>query len=96
MNDRDEGSQSLNWTAVAALYAGLSLGLVGMLYWGAYRNAAWLALIGTGGGLTAYARVLEARGQDRRARRWSWASGVAYAVFFGWAGTVLVRAWLGG
>lgn len=96
MDDGKDGTQSLNWTAVAALYAGLSLGLVGTLYWGDYRNAAWLALIGIGGGLTAYGRVLESREKEERAQRWQWAGGVAYAIFFVWAGMVLIRVWVQG
>jgi hypothetical protein len=90
----EESSQSLNWTAVAALYAAISLGFVWMLYWGEYRNAAWLALLGTGGGLTAYGRVLENRGQVQDAQRWKWAAGLVYGVFFLWAGTVLLRTLL--
>lgn len=89
------GDQPLNWAAISALYAALVLGLVGLLYWGDYRNAAWLALIGTGGGLTAYGRVLEERGQNETARRWKQAAGAAYAVFFVWAGIVLLKAWGG-
>ncbi len=88
--------QSLNWAAVAALYAGLGLGLVAALYWGDYRNAAWLGLIGTGGALTAYGRVLDQRGQENRAQQWEWAAGAVYAVFFVWAGTVLFELWMGG
>jgi len=87
--------QPLNWAAISALYAGLGLGLVGLLYWGDYRNATWLALIGTGGGLTAYGRVLEGRGQNETARRWKQVAGVVYAVFFVWAGIVLLTAWGG-
>ena len=94
MSPPDE-SEPLNWTAVAALYAGLLLGLGGLLYWGDYRNAAWLALLGVGGGLTAYSRVLENRGAAHEAQRWKWMGGLAYGVFFLWAGTVLVRALLG-
>jgi cyanate permease len=94
MADRNRTEdQPLNWTAIAALYAALLLGLVGLLYWGDYRNAAWLALIGTGGGLTAYGRVLEERGHQDHARRWKRAAGIVYAVFFVWAGIVLVNAW---
>ena len=94
MSPPDE-SEPLNWMSVAALYAGLLLGLGGMLYWGDYRNAAWLALLGTGGGLTAYGRVLANQGAAQTARRWKWAAGLVYGVFFLWAGTVLVRALLG-
>ncbi|MFB6098874.1 MAG: hypothetical protein ABEK84_07175 [Salinibacter sp.] len=89
-----DASSSLNWTAVAALYAALSVGLAGTLYAGQYRNAVWLALLGTGGGLTAYSRVLEGRGEEDEARRWSWTAGLVYAVFFLWTGIVLVRALL--
>ena len=95
MDDRDEGSQSLNWTAVAALYAGLSVGIVWRLYGGHYRNAVWLALIGTGGGLTAYGRVLESRGRAAAGQRWQWAAGVVYAAFVVWAGAVLMGVWVG-
>jgi hypothetical protein len=95
MDDRDEGSQSLNWTAVAALYAGLSVGIVWMIYGGHYRNAVWLALIGTGGGLTAYGRVLESRGRAAAGQRWQWAAGVVYAAFVVWAGAVLMGVWVG-
>lgn len=95
--DEESGTpdQSLNWTAVAALYLGLSVGVSWMLYGGHYRNAVWLILIGTGGGLTAYGRVLEGQGRDAKAQRWQWAAGAAYAVFLIWAGAVLVRVWLG-
>lgn len=86
---------SLNWSAVAALYAALLLGMIWMLYWGDYRNAAWLALLGTGGGLTAYGRVLENRGAEHRAQYWNWAAGLVYGIFFLWIGTVFVRTLLG-
>jgi len=96
MEEENEASyRSLNWTAVAALYTGLLIGLVATIYWGDYRNAAWLGLIGTGGALTAYGRVLEECGQEVRAQRWQWGAGVAYAVFFVWAGTVLIWVWMG-
>lgn len=88
-------NQSLNWTAVAALYAGLSAGIAWMLYGGHYRNAVWLILIGTGGGLTAYARLLEERDRAEDAQSWHWAAGAVYAVFGLWAGAVLLRVWLG-
>ncbi len=94
MSASEESSQSLNWTAIAALYAAISLGLVWMFYWGEYRNAAWLALLGTGGGLTAYGRVLENQGEAQDAQRWKWAAGLVYGVFFLWAGTVLLRTLL--
>jgi len=81
--------------AVAALYAGLGLGIVGMLYVGQYRNAAWLALLGLAGGCTAYGRVLHRRGEDDAATRWKWASGVVYGVFFAWLGVVFLRTLLG-
>lgn len=87
--------QSLNWTAVAALYAGLSVGIAWMVYGGHYRNAVWLILIGTGGGLTAYGRVLEGQGRGEAAQPLQWAAGAVYAVFAVWAGTVLLRVWLG-
>lgn len=95
LNSGKERARTLNWTAVAALYAGLSVGIVWLLYWGDYRNAVWLGLIGMGGALTAYGRVLEGRGQDEEARWWKWAASVVYVVFFVWAGSVLVRAWMG-
>ncbi len=87
----DNSDESLNWTAIAGLYAGLLLGLGGMLYSGLYRNAAWLALLGTGGALTAYSRVLENRGVEQAAHRWKRAAGLVYGVFLLWAGAVLVR-----
>ena len=90
MNTQGENSRALNWTAVAALYAGLSAGIAWMLYAGHYRNAAWLILIGTGGGLTAYGRVLENKGRNEVAQRWQWAAGVVYLSFFVWAGGVLL------
>ena len=83
-------SPSLNWTTIAALYAALLLGLGGMLYWGNYRNAAWLALLGTGGGFVAYARLLKRRGHEEAAQRWNWAAALVYGVFFLWAGAVLL------
>lgn len=92
----DENSQeSLNWTAVAALYAALVLGIGWMLYWGDYRNAAWLILLGTGGAFTAYGRVLTNRGAEQQAHRWKWVGGLVYAIFFLWAGTVLFTTLLG-
>lgn len=89
----DPAAHDLNWPAIAALYAALSAGIVGLLYAGDYRNATWLALIGGGGALTAYGRVLEGRGDQARAQRWQWAAGGVYGVFFLWAGFVLLRAW---
>jgi hypothetical protein len=65
-----------------------------MLYWGNYRNAAWLALLGTGGGFTAYARTLRHRDAVEAASRWNIAAILVYGIFFLWAGTVLVRALL--
>ncbi|PSQ74834.1 MAG: hypothetical protein BRD39_01100 [Bacteroidetes bacterium QH_9_64_21] len=91
-NDADA---SLNWSAIAALYTGVILGLAGMLYAGLYRNAAWLALLGTGGALTAYGRLLEQRGDEQPAHRWKRAAGLVYGVFFLWAGAVLLRMLLG-
>jgi hypothetical protein len=91
----ENADASLNWTAIASLYAGLILGLAGMLYGGLYRNAAWLALLGTGGALTAYARVLETHGAEQTTYRWKWAAGLAYGVFFLWVGAVLLRMLLG-
>lgn len=86
--------ESLNWITIAALYGGLLLGLGGMLYWGNYRNAAWLALLGAGGGLTAYARRLKHQGASQAASRWNIAAILVYGTFFLWAGTVLLRALL--
>lgn len=88
--------ESLNWLAIAALYLGLILGIGWLLYWGDYRNAVWLILIGAGGGCTAYGRVLETDGQEEQAQRWQWAGGAAYVVFILWAGTVLVQTLTGG
>lgn len=93
--DDSASSSPLNWSAVAALYAALGLGFVWMLYWGDYRNAAWLGLLGAGGGLTAYGRVLDHRGEADRAAWWKTAGGLVYVVFFVWAGVVLVRALMG-
>lgn len=81
--------------AIAALYAGLAFGVVVMLIAGQYRNAAWLGLLGVAGGCTAYGRVLQRRGRGTLAKRWKWASGVVYGVFFVWAGTVFLQALLG-
>lgn len=86
--------EPLNWTTIAALYGALLLGLGGMLYWGNYRNALWLALLGTGGGLTAYARRLKQRGAVEAASRWNFAAILAYGLFFLWAGAVLLRTLL--
>jgi hypothetical protein len=97
MGERDDsGASGLNWAAVVALYAALLLGMGALLYGGDYRNAAWLGLIGTGGALTAYGRVLEARGAAGTAQWWKRGAAVLYAVFFVWAGSVLVRFWMGG
>lgn len=81
----------LNWLAVAALYAGLLLGIAWMVYWEEYRNAVWLGLIGTGGACTACARVLRHSESGNKGRHWEWAGAVFYAVFAVWAGSVLVR-----
>jgi hypothetical protein len=86
---------SLNWTAIAALYAGLVFGTGVLLLAGQYRNAAWLGLLGAAGGCTAYGRVLEQRGRTTIARWWKWASGLLYGGFFVWAGTVFLRTLLG-
>lgn len=91
----DDSEAPLNWTAIAALYVGLVLGLGGMLYAGLYRNAAWLALLGTGGGLTAYGRLLESRGAEQMAQRWKRAAGLVYGLFFLWVGAVLLGMLLG-
>lgn len=89
----DSSRRPINWTAVKALYAAITLGIVWMLYWGDYRNAAWLVLIGVGGGLNAYGRLLEERGAADRAKTWQWAGGLVYAVFLGWAVYVLIQGW---
>ena len=86
---------NLNWTAIAALYAGLVFGIGIMLLAGQYRNAARLGLLGCAGGCTAYGRVLTRRDRAQAAKWWNRASGVLYAVFFLWAGTVFLRALLG-
>lgn len=91
----DNADAPLNWTTIAGLYTGLLLGLAGMLYVGLYRNAAWLALLGTGGALTAYSRVLKARGAGQTAQRWEWAAALFYGAFFLWAGVVLLGKFLG-
>ena len=97
MGERDDlEEQGLNWVAVVALYAALLLGMGGLLYGGDYRNAAWLGLIGTGGALTAYGRVLEERGATEAAQWWKRGAAAVYAVFFVWAGSVLIRLWMGG
>ena len=92
----DSGQPGLNWPAVAALYAGLLLGMGALLYGGDYRNAAWLGLIGAGGALTAYGRVLEGRGETKSAQWWKRGAAAVYGVFFVWAGSVLIRFWMGG
>lgn len=89
--DAPDSEESLNWTAVGALYAGLLLGIVWLLYWGDYRNATWLALIGTGGGCTAYGRVVAMEGHSAASRRWKWGGALFYAAFFLWAGSVLLQ-----
>jgi hypothetical protein len=81
----------MNWLTIGALYAALLLGIGGLLYWGDYRNATWLSLIGAGGACTAYGRVLEQGGQTVRAHWWKRGGAVFYAVFFVWAGTVLLQ-----
>lgn len=86
---------NLNWTAIAALYAGLVFGMGVLLLAGQYRNAAWLGLLGCAGGCTAYGRVLTQQGRTQAAKWWKWASGVLYAVFFLWAGAAFLRALLG-
>ncbi|WP_263788503.1 hypothetical protein [Salinibacter grassmerensis] len=96
MSASSSASESnLNWTAIAALYAGLVFGIGVMLLAGQYRNATWLGLLGLAGGCTAYGRVLARRGRAQTAKWWRWASGVLYAAFFLWAGTVFLRALFG-
>jgi hypothetical protein len=85
-----ESDASINWLAIAAVYAALAVGLGWMLYWGDYRNVAWLSLIGTGGGLTLYGRVLEARGESDRAGSWKLAGAAFYLVLLVWAGWTLL------
>jgi hypothetical protein len=87
----DASSPPLNWTSIVSLYAALALGFAGMMYWGHYRNAAWLALLGIAGGLTAYGRMREEQGAVQEARRWKQAAGLLYGVFFLWAGAVLLQ-----
>jgi len=91
-SDASAETNSPNWWAVGALYAGLVLGLVWLLYGGDYRNASWLMLIGLGGGCTAYGRVLSGREREGTARWWNRAGAVFYAAFFLWAGAVLVQS----
>lgn len=81
----------MNWLAIGALYTALLLGIAGLLYWGDYRNATWLSLIGAGGACTAYGRVLVRQGRGARARWWKRGGAVFYVVFFVWAGTVLLQ-----
>lgn len=81
---------ALHWPTVVAVYAGLLLGMGWLLYWGDYRNATWLGLIGAGGACTAYSRVLQRRGTPS-AERWEWASLLFYGAFFLWAGSVLLE-----
>lgn len=88
--DTSSDENALHWPTVAAVYAGLGLGIAWLLYWGDYRNAAWLGLIGAGGACTAYSRVLEGRG-EASAERWQWGGVVFYAAFFLWAGSVLLQ-----
>ncbi len=90
-SDTASDDDAINWMAVAALYTGLVFGVVGLLYWGAYRNAVWLLLIGTGGACTAYGRLLDDQRRSDWARWWKRAGAVFYVVFFVWAGTVLLR-----
>lgn len=93
----DESHPKLfNWTAIAALYLALACGLVWMLYWGDYRNAAWLVLLGTGGAFTAYGRVQERRGREARASQWKTVAALVYLTFAVWAGVVLLQAWIRG
>ncbi len=90
MTDSDASDEPLNWVAVAALYAALLFGIVGLVYWGDYRNATWLALIGAGGGCTAYGRVRALEGDPAQARWWKRGGAVFYVVFVLWAGAVLL------
>ncbi len=90
-NGESSTDRPLHWPTVAAVYAGLVLGIAWLVYWGDYRNAAWLGLIGGGGACTAYSRVLEGRRMAARAQRWQWVGAVFYAAFFLWAGSVLLR-----
>lgn len=90
MTDSAASDESLNWVAVAALYSALLFGIIGLVYWGDYRNATWLALIGTGGGCTAYGRVLALEGKTESARWWNRGGALFYAIFAVWAGTVLL------
>lgn len=90
MHDSAPSDESLNWVAVAALYTALLFGIIGLVYGGDYRNATWLALIGAGGGCTAYGRVLVLQGDVDQARWWKRGGAVFYAVFVLWAGSVLL------
>mgnify|MGYP006421077767 CR=1 FL=1 len=91
MSTSEPSGDGLNWQAVAALYTALLLGIGGLLYWGNYRNAMWLALIGTGGACTAYGRVLVLQGRVEAATWWKRGGAVFYVVFFVWAGSVLLQ-----
>jgi hypothetical protein len=90
MSTPNTTDDDLNWQAVTALYAALLLGIAWLLYWGDYRNATWLALIGTGGACTAYGRVLARRGRAEAAAWWKGGGAVFYVVFVVWAGSVLL------
>lgn len=91
MSTSDPPEDNLNWQAVTALYTGLLLGIGWLLYWGDYRNATWLALIGTGGACTALGRVLAYQGREAAASWWKRGGAVFYVVFFVWAGSVLLE-----
>lgn len=91
MSTPETTDDNLNWQAVIALYAGLLLGIGWLLYWGDYRNATWLALIGTGGACTAYGRVLSLQGRAEAARWWKRGGAIFYVLFVIWAGSVLLQ-----
>jgi len=55
---------------------------------GAETSADWGALSRVGG------FALASRGRSAAGRRWTWAAGAVYGVFFLWAGSVLLRALL--
>jgi hypothetical protein len=89
--DASPAEQPINWMGVAAVYAGVVLGIAWMVYWGDVRNAAWLVLIGAGGGCTLYGRLLHRRGEEEAAGTWKVVGAAFYLVLLAWAGWVLLQ-----
>jgi hypothetical protein len=90
-SDASSTDAPINWMGIAAVYAGVVLGIGWMVYWGDFRNAAWLVLIGTGGGCTLYGRLLHRRGEEEAAGTWKVVGAAFYLVLFAWAGWVLLQ-----